>query len=209
VPKISEIIQTVILTAALLFSLSTNTSSQSDINLKAITFSFLTAESNNSGILKHKIDKHGFIIAEPGLLFSYEFFVRYLIYSLRVDQAVYLDAAGMPAGYTGFGFRARIFNKWKHSVNIGFGTAFHYRKSWTGIPGYTDDKTYSNSGNMQYYLKILTGGIEYNYYFNERIDLSFGLSDCYKNKIMLTAGFRYWFSKKFQHHGDCDNCPKF
>jgi len=199
----------VAITALLLISSCFVSFSQTDVSLRITTLSVFTTENANNTVFRLNLDKYGYLAIEPGLMCSYDYYVKTFIYSLHVDQALYFDAAGMPAGYTGFGFRARLFKKWKHSLHIGFGTAFHYRKNWNSIAGYKDDNSFTSTGKMQYNLEIITGGLEYNYYFRERADISFGLNECYPGKIMFSAGFRYWISKKVKSHFGCNTCPKF
>ncbi|MCX6257360.1 MAG: hypothetical protein NTW49_05620 [Bacteroidia bacterium] len=199
----------IFLIVILLFTFCRSVQGQSDVNLKLKTFSYLVNNFAQPDLLKLKLDKQGILVAEPGFIVSYDFFVRDLVYSLRVDQAVYLDAASHLAGYTNFGVHVRIFNKWKNSVNIGAGTAFHYRHDWHNIAGYQNTDGYDNSGRFEYHLSFLTGSIEFNHYFNERNDLSFALSECYPDRIVFSAGYRWWLSKKIRHTGGCNTCPKF
>jgi hypothetical protein len=193
-----------------LMALSRNVGvAQSNVHVQLIPLGYSVIKDPNAHLFRLALDKKGRWLVEPGFLFSYEFYVRDLSLALRVDQAVYCDAAAHWAGYTSFGIRARIFKKWKNSAHIGFGPALAYRQSWAEIPGYAEDNAYNISGKWQYNLVFLTGGIEYNRYINRRLDITTGCNLVYPHRMALSFGLRYWISTKIKFRHTCNTCPTF
>ncbi|MCF8373559.1 MAG: hypothetical protein K9H64_18205 [Bacteroidales bacterium] len=170
---------------------------QSDLELKLSSLAFnLNPDKETSPI-----------VVEPGLIFSYEFFLRDLSFSARFTQAIRMDDAAKLAGHTSAKFHKSLYQKWKSEFNIGAGVGIAYRSFNVDDESLAGNKNYTPSGNFEVGDLFLTGSVEYNYFFNRKMDFSVSIERAYPAKIALNVGFRYWISKKIKKRHKCMSCP--
>lgn len=182
--------------------------SQSNISFRITTVTCFPTESDNLHIFKNNLDKAGHIALEPGGVLSYEAFIMEDKVSFKFSQGFFYDVAGKPGGFTHLGIRFKILQKFKHSLNLGFGPTLHFRKDWSTIPGYVTEEIYERDIGFQWVLSRISGGIEYNYIHTKRGDYSVSLFHNRRKGFALLFGYRYWFSKDIKHR-KCDDCPGF
>ncbi len=190
----------------LLFISSQISFSQSNIGIKAKTLTINPFGHENAYLVTGALNKTGHILFEPGVILTFEKYIRERTRALTIHQCGYFDAAGQPAGYTHIGFRNEFYKRWKHSFSYGIGTSLHYRKTWENFTQYQSkgDK-HMSTGSMQYQWMYLTGGLEYNYFLNKKVDFSVGAFYSHPQGFSFNAGFRFWISKKILHKKSC-NC---
>lgn len=170
---------------------------QSDLELKLSSLAFnLDPDRDTSPI-----------IVEPGLIFSYEFFLRDLSFSARFTQAIRMDEAKKLAGFTIAKFHKSLYQKWKSEINIGAGVGIAYRSFNAEDEGMVGNKNYTPSGNFEVGDLFLTGSVEYNYFLTRKMDFSVSIERAYPVKVALNVGFRYWISKKIKKRHKCMSCP--
>lgn len=146
-------------------------------------------------------------VFEPGLILSYEFFLRDLSFSARFTQAIRMDNEKKLAGHTAGKFHKSLYQKWKSEFNIGAGVGIAYRLMDPDKENPIGDKNYSPSGKFEVGDLFLTGSVEYNYFFNRKMDFSVSIERAYPAKVALNVGFRYWISKKIKKRHKCMSCP--
>ncbi len=178
----------------ILFSFLNNGYAQSDFNIKLSTLAIDVSPSDDSKLIS----------IEPGIILSYEFFMRDRSFAARFSQGIRLDNKNHVAGFTTGSFQQSVYQKWKTDINISVGA---------GIAYVADKKTgneisnYSGTGKIKTSEIFITGGIEFNYFLNRNIDLSMSINNTYPSTILFNAGIRYWITKKIKKRHKCSTCP--
>jgi len=194
------------LIAFILISL-TQLHAQTNFSLKLTTVSYFFIQDKNQALFTNKFVDNLDVLYEPGLVLSFEQFIKDDYVSLKLVDGIYYDCTGNIGGYTHLGLRLRLYSKYKHSFNIGVGPTIYYRQDWSGMTNYNihDDETYKKQGSWQYAYQIINGEIEYNYILSKRADLSVSIGQNHLNSFTFMLGYRYWFTKLIKFRGDC-NC---
>lgn len=180
----------------LMFLFLINGNAQSDINIKLSSIAFDLKPGSGSEL----------VLFEPGLVFSYEFFLRDRLFSTRFSQGIRMDNEKGISGFTSGKLHIAIYQKWKTEINISAGTGLAYRMDF-GKTSDQDNNDYSGTGKMKTGNMFVAGGVEFNYSLNRKTDLSISAEHFYPNKIFLNAGIRYWISKKIKKRHKCISCP--
>ncbi len=185
---------------------------QNNFSVKAFGLGFHPFSEVNFAILTKKIDANGKFAFEPGLILASEFFINSNMVSIKPMQSVYLDRMGKFAGSTHLGFRAYLYNKKRHSLALGIGPTLFYRQDWSNIENYVNEEIYSNFDSFQYKFFMLSGEIEYNYYFSKLNYLTFSLNQTDLQGFTFSFGMKQLFKNKKKKHNSrkkaCD-CPSF
>ena len=176
--------------------LSVSVYGQSDVHLKAsaVAFNLLSDEGDSP------------VIFEPGIVFSYNLFLRDRTMSLRLTQTIRMNEYQKIEGFSTAKFHVSIYQKWKTDINFGIGTGIAYRMSEVATSDMVDSH-YKQNGKMETGNLFVTGGIEYNYAMFRNLDLSVSIDHVYPVKVFLNAGIRYWISKKIKKRHKCMTCP--
>ncbi|MCC9168782.1 hypothetical protein [Pontibacter harenae] len=161
--------------------------------VKLFGMSLHLRESPYPEIFPKRIDDKGYLVLNVGGIVGYERFVVRDAISVRVEQGIYTDCAASLAGFTHIGWRGRIFEKGRHSLNGGIGPTLVYRRDWNRIDGYEDDGYFNRSGQWQYKFYWYGGEFEYNYKLSEQTDFSANLVPGLPELISVGVGIRRHF----------------
>ncbi|MBN2682896.1 MAG: hypothetical protein JXR58_10335 [Bacteroidales bacterium] len=176
---------------------------QDNIAAKLKTLSINPAGAKTPELLSSKIDKKGVLVMEPGVELSYEFYLMEIVKSVRFTQGLYVDGAGLFAGYSGVGMYWRIWEKWKNAMRFGIGPSINYRSTRYNMEGYEDDG-YLGNGGMQHFL-MLRAELEYNFYISKKSEFAVSTALSHPWGLSLSVGYRFWISRKVVHRKSC-NC---
>ncbi len=186
--------------------------SQNNYSLKFFGLGLHPFSDENSALAKSKLDKNGVFTFEPGIIFSSEFFINTNMVSLKPMQSIYLDKMGKIAGFTHFGIRAYVLNHKRHTLALGLGATLFYHKDWSNLPNYIENDKYNLITPYQYKLFLLSGEIEYNYYYSKMNYLTFSLNHIDLEGFTFAFGvkhlFKYKKKKPNRKHKACD-CPSY
>jgi len=147
----------------------------------------------NTQYMPMKFDKKGIFVLNTGITTNIEYFVYKDFISIKFVQALYADCVRKFGGFTHLGFRGKILEIGKHSLNGGMGPTFIYRKSWYALDDYDDRFSffYGNPGDTWQYRFLWYGGeFEYNYVLNETFSLSTSFIPGFPDLLNLSIGFR-------------------
>ncbi len=173
-----------------------NLSAQSDLHIKLSSVAFDFQSEQNSSIF----------LFEPGIVFSYEYFLRDRSVSNRFTQGLRLNERREILGFTSAKLQISIYQKWKTDLNIGAGVGIAYL-----FPISSGNKTSDlpDSGKEKFTFNdvFLSGGIEYNLFIDRNIDFSVSIDHFYPAKAFVNVGIRYWISKKVKKRYKCLSCP--
>ena len=185
---------------------------QNNFSIKAYGLGVHPFSEVNSSILTKKIDANGKLAFEPGLIIASEFFINSNSVSLKPMQSIYLDRMGKLAGFTHLGFRAYVYNKKRHTLALGIGPSLFYRQNWSEIDNYINEDIYNEFDSFQYKFFMLSGEIEYSYYFSKLNYLSFSINQIDLQGFTFSVGVKQLFKYKKKKHSArkkaCD-CPSF
>jgi hypothetical protein len=176
---------------------------QSNISLRTILLGFHPGENPNSNIYVNKLDANGAFCIEPGLIASYEAYLFADVLSFRFLQSFYVDAAAMPAGFTGLEIKRRIMMHYRNSMHLAAGPSVIYRNDWNKIDGYSPTDKYKLNGRWQYKYYFLAE-LEYDFYISQKSDLNLSFLYGYSGKgLAINFGYRYWISTKIVNKKKC------
>lgn len=191
---------------AFTFFMFTTTFSQSNMSIKASSIGY-TFSTNNSELFSNIISTN--IPVEPGLVFNYDYFISDDKLSLSFNQIIFLDRASKITGLTGFCFRQKIFNYYKHSMHIYLGASVYYRQTWADFPNYSDSENLIQSDKIEYKPFSPIAGFEYAYLLNQTTDFLISIDYFQYKTINIDFGIRYWINKKIRNNRKCISCPLF
>jgi len=166
---------------------------QFTIGIKITGLSIHPKGSFNAHLEKFKLDKRGVFVLNPGIAISFEYFIYKDTLSIKFIQALYADCCAQFAGFTHLGFRHRIFKYENHQLSGGLGPTFIFRRNWYKLDGYIDDFAFFKGGpenDWQWRFIWYGGDIEYNYYINEKTDLSVTIIPAVPALIDVNIGAR-------------------
>lgn len=197
-------IKTLVLFTLILASL--NISAQTNIAFKLHTVSGSYKQSEYKTLFENNIDDNGRFVFAPGLLFSYEYCILEFDHALKFTQGLYFDLAAQPNMFTQVLYRNRLTKVWRHTFTFGVGPALYYRSSWSRFSDYKDHGDLYLYKNWEYRLIPLSCELEYDFYINNKSDVSFALHYHQPKTISVTLGYKYWISTKIKHKKKCSTC---
>lgn len=152
----------------------------------------------NAPLMPLNPDKKGYLVFNLGGMVSYEQFFKPQRFSFKGIQAVYTDCAAQLGGFTHLGLRVVFFRSRRHSLNVGFGPTFIYRRNWNKLPGYQDSGFFKGTPQTYWQYKLIpyAGEIEHNYQLTDKMDFSTILVPGYPDLISLSFGLRFWLDKE-------------
>ncbi len=179
---------------------------QNQISIKAIGVGFQPFNKKNLALYKSKLSDNGTFNLEPGVILGYETYPRDNRIAWAVSQGIFADCAGKPAGYTQLALKGYIVNARRRQqiFGVAIGPAIFYRKTWTDLPEYVDEK-YKQTGNIEYKPFILSIQIQYNLRITSNSDLTFSLHHIEPKTFTLAIGYSFYNRRPAN---PCD-CPKF
>lgn len=193
----------------ILFTISSLCYSQSTISLEAHTIGGHFFENPNLHYYENNLDSLGNFCTEPGLMLSYEFYIKDNWLSLQLSTSIFADAAGLTAGFSKFSLRYMFFHKYRNQLYIDIAPAITYRRSWQVLgPLYKPETTYQHNGKIEYRAAFI-GKLEYDIFLGNKND--FNMSILYGNSyktFSLMIGFRHWLNTNVRFTKDC-NCNHF
>ncbi|NDK57169.1 hypothetical protein [Pontibacter fetidus] len=163
------------------------------ITVKAFGLSVHLKESPHPEIFPNRLDDKGYITFNYGAIVGYDRFIVRNVHAIRLEQGLYADCAASLAGFTHIGWRGRIFQKNRHSLNGGIGPTLVYRRDWNRIVGYKDDGYFNKGGGWQYKFYWYAGELEYNYKLQGKTDLSVSLVPGLPELVSVGIGVRQRF----------------
>ncbi|MCL2294653.1 MAG: hypothetical protein FWC36_07295 [Spirochaetes bacterium] len=177
-----------------IFYISNLSAQQYRVGITITGLSIHPRGANNAHLQRFGLDKRGVFVFNPGIAFSFEYFLFRDIFSIKFVQALYVDCAAQLGGFTHIGMRHKIFNNEVHSLYGGLGPTFIFRRSWHRLDGYMDElEVFFRGGpehNWQWRFIWFGGELEYNYSINDEIDLSLMVVPAVPFNIFLAPGIR-------------------
>lgn len=145
----------------------------------------------------YKFDKNAIVVGNFGAFASVDHYIKKDYIAITFMQAGFSDCSGGWAGFTHLGLRARLLDKGKHRLVLGFGPIFYYREDWSRFESYEDAGTFrryqsSRFGDVQY--RIFWPGFEfaYHYEFSKHFDLNAGFTPGFPFACTFSAGITWW-----------------
>jgi len=148
----------------LLILFCTKIFSQSAMNIEFFALGYHPFKNPNYEIYENSLSSDGTWVVEPGLILSYQKFIRLTHTSLQINQGIFSDAAAQFAGYTGLALKRKFFHKYKHSFSFAIGAAYLYRSNWHNISRYVPEYDFTESRNNKFESKF-SYTYELKYYF--------------------------------------------
>lgn len=163
------------------------------LTVKLFGVSVHLKESPYPELFPNRLDEKGYITLNYGAIVGYDRFIVRDVHAVRLEQGLYADCAASLAGFTHLGWRGRIFQKNRHSLNGGIGPTLVYRRDWNRIEGYQDDGYFNKQGKWQYKFYWYAGELEYNYKLRGKTDLSVSLVPGLPELVSVGVGLRQRF----------------
>ncbi|MCX7861615.1 MAG: hypothetical protein N2449_01310 [Bacteroidales bacterium] len=182
---------------------------QSTFSLEAHTIGMHFFGNPNLRYYENNLDSLGFFCVEPGLMVSYEFYIKDNWLSMQLSQSIFADAAGLTAGFTKWSLRYMFFHKFRNQLYIDVAPAITYRRAWDVLGvHYVPETRYQRNGKIEFRPAIIAK-IEYDIFIgnNNDINMSVMYGNAYKT-ISFLIGYRHWISTKVRFTKDC-NCNHF
>jgi len=186
---------------------TTFASAQSTIQIKFSPIGIHPFTEINGHLFENRIDENGIFITEPCLILSFENFLRSDTFAWRGMFGFISDAASKPGIFLHLGLKIRLVQVWRNSISIGFGGNLYGRDSWSTIPDYIPDNSWSANGDWEYKPGFMAE-LEYALFINDKNDIT--LSALYghqPNTFTFTIGYKHWFSSVIKHPKKCGSCP--
>ncbi|MDD4217391.1 MAG: hypothetical protein PHZ24_08675 [Bacteroidales bacterium] len=196
-----------ILFASIFVLISTLLMSQSTLQLKLSVLGMHPFTETNSHLFENRIDANGIFITEPGLIFSFENFLRSDTFAWRGIFGFFSDAASKPAIFLHLGVKQRILQIWRNSFSICAGGNLYGRDVWGTIPGYITDHSWSANGDWEYKLGFMVE-LEYALFLNDKNDITLSVIYGHQpNTFTFSVGYKYWLSSIIKNPKKCGSCP--
>ncbi|MEO6498055.1 MAG: hypothetical protein ABIN95_03545, partial [Mucilaginibacter sp.] len=165
----------------------------------AIGLWFVTGTVHPNGdkmafLMPARVDERGVFVFNWGFIGTYQRYFYKKRWSLKFAQGIYSDCAQLFAGHTHLGIRLNVLNGRKHSLELGFGPTFVYRRSWYRFPGYVQDRNLllKTSGDWQWNLVWYGAEINYIYHVSPHWDATFHVIPGPPKFFTFGFGTRYW-----------------
>lgn len=150
----------------------------------------------NAHFQPRRLDPDARVVLNWGGVASYERFIFRQRFSLKIAQGAYSDCARLFAGHTHIAFRLQMLNGGRHSLRVGFGPTWVYRKSWYRFPGYVQENRYlKTKGDWQRAFVWYGGEIEYDFRINRRLDIDLHVIPGVPDFYTVGVGARYWLNR--------------
>lgn len=180
---------------------------QSTIQLKMSFLGIHPFNEVNNHLFENRLDANGIFITEPGLILSFENFLRGDTFAWRGMMGFFSDAASKPAIFIHLGFKQRLLQIWRNSFSLCVGGNLYGRDSWSTIPGYITDNSWGANGDWEYKLGIMAE-LEYALFLNDNNDITLSVLYGHQpNTFSFTVGYKYWFSSVIKNPKKCGSCP--
>jgi hypothetical protein len=166
-------------------------SAQWFVGVKLMGISIHTDDNVNGHLYEAAIGKKNRLAFHFGFALTGEYMINNWL-SLKMDQAMFRDCAGKFAGMSMFNVRYTQDLNRLGNGSVGLGPFFYYRKSWTSIPGYTDEGYFKESSNKKWQSKFVWygGEVEYNYPISPTVDWSTNVLPGIPVVIAVASGVR-------------------
>lgn len=167
--------------------------SQDNIGLRFVFATVHPAGEKNAFLMPLRLDDRAVVVLNWGFIGSYEHYIYKKRIALKFAQGAYSDCAQLFAGHTHFAFRVNLLNSRKHSLEVGFGPTFIYRKTWYRFEGYEQETSLlKNSEKWQYSFVWYGGEVEYDYKLSDKMDLTINCIPGPPKFLTFGIGTRYW-----------------
>ncbi len=168
--------------------------SQDNVGLRFVFATVHPEGEKNALLMPLRLDERAVIVLNWGFIGSYERYIYKKRIALKVAQGAYSDCAQLFAGHTHVAFRANLLNSRKHSLEVGFGPTFVYRKSWYRFPEYEQETKLLKKGEKWQWNFVWYGGeVEYDYALTNKMDLTVNCIPGFPKFFTFAVGTRYWF----------------
>ncbi|TXC75599.1 fatty acid desaturase family protein [Luteibaculum oceani] len=165
---------------------------QHNFGLKYFGLSMHPKGDPQAHLMPYRLDDRAVLVVNFGGIASFERYVYSNLLSIKLAQGLYTDSGGLISGHTHIGFRAKFLERKRHSMILGFGPTFIYRRNWNKKPGYESTGLFRESGNIQHKFVWYGGEIEYNYQVSDQWDMSVNFLPGYPLVMSIGVGVRYW-----------------
>jgi|YNPMSStandDraft_1061717.scaffolds.fasta_scaffold00925_6 hypothetical protein len=193
----------------IIFSKNFHLPAQSTFSIEAHTIGMHFFGNPNLRYYENNLDSLGFFCVEPGLMVSYEFFIKDNWLSMQLSQSIFADAAGLTAGFTKWSLRFMFFHKFRNQLYIDVAPAITYRRAWYVLgEHYIPETKYQRNGKIEFRPSVIAK-LEYDVFIGNNNDLNMSIlyGNAYKS-ISFMVGYRHWISTKVRLTKDC-NCNNF
>lgn len=183
--------------------------SQSTISLEVHTIGMHFFGNPNLRYYENNLDSLGYFCTEPGLMLSYEFYVKDNWLSIQLSTSIFADAAGLTAGFSKISLRYMFFHKYRNQLYIDVAPTLSYRRSWSELGSHVVYETqYYRNGKIEY-RPTVAAKIEYDIFIGNKndINMSFMYGHYYKTFTFM-LGYRHWLNTNVRFSNDC-NCNHF
>lgn len=187
--------------------MSTLLMSQSTLQLKLSVLGIHPFNETNSHLFENRLDANGVFITEPGLIFSFENFLRSDTFAWRGMFGFFSDAASKPAIFLHLGVKQRIVQIWRNSFSVCAGANLYGRDLWSTIPEYATDNSWSANGDWEYKFGFMAE-LEYALFLNDNNDITLSIIYGHQpNTFTFSVGYKYWLSSIIKNPKKCGSCP--
>ncbi len=182
-------------------------SAQSTMQVKLSLLGVHPFQEKNSHLFENRLDQNGVFVLEPSIMLGYESFLLGDIFSWRGILGFTSDAASKPGLFLHIGVKQRLVQIWRNSISIAVGGNLYGRDSWSTIPGYNEDPSWSSNGDWEYKLGFMAE-LEYSLFLSDNNDLTLSVLYGHQpNTFTFSVGYRYWFSSVIKNPRKCGSCP--
>ncbi|MDD2636631.1 MAG: hypothetical protein PHW82_14150 [Bacteroidales bacterium] len=196
-----------IIFASIFVLMSSFMMSQSTLQLKLSLLGLHPFDETNSHLFENRLDANGIFITEPGLIFSFENFLRSDTFAWRGMFGFFSDAASKPAIFLHLGVKQRLVQIWRNSFSICAGGNLYGRNLWGTIPGYITDNSWSANGDWEYKFGFMVE-LEYALFLNDKNDITLSVIYGHQpNTFTFSVGYKYWLSSIIKNPKRCGSCP--
>ncbi|HOY06821.1 MAG TPA: hypothetical protein PLO67_15535 [Saprospiraceae bacterium] len=173
---------------------ATKLGAQDAVGLWFVTGTVHPYGENMAFLMPARVNDRATLVFNWGFVGTYQRYFYKKRWSLKFAQGVYSDCAQLFAGHTHLGFRLNVLNGRKHSLEVGFGPTFVYRRSWYRFPGYVQDANLllKTSGEWQWNFVWYGGEINYIYHLTRQWDLTCHVIPGPPKFFTFGFGTRYW-----------------
>jgi hypothetical protein len=180
---------------------------QSTLQLKLSFIGLHPFKEKNEHLFENRIDANGLFVTEPCLILAYENFLLSDTFSWRGMFGFISDAASKPGMFLHLGVKQRLVQVWRNSISVGVGGNLYGRDSWSTIPGYAIDNSWSANGDWEYKFGIMAE-LEYALFLNDNNDITLSLLYGHQpNTFTFSIGYKYWLSSVIKNPRKCGSCP--
>jgi len=190
-----------------LLSLPAWSQSQTYFRAQALLVSYFPVGNPNLQFADRSITGDKSLVLQPGIDFTYNVNATSVL-GLAANKVFFLNTGNHLSGALRLQLTAQVLKNYKHTLTLGVGPALHYRTDEPLQTVYSDTDVYTSSNTgFGYKVVWISGEVVYNYTLSKKTDISISLNHTEPQAATLSAGIRYWISKKAK--GKACNCPTF